>query len=251
MTCTQAQLEIQRKTMKENMLGKLMLAICEETALGKVALALINVPVEMFGTLLDLVKKLAGEKGEETWKNLKHFLRGEFEIKLPALIRWLDTTTTSATTERFVAKDKFTKDSKEVKFYGFFGSFEEDFLAGKGKIETPLREQKLRYGELVKPATDLPKEEDGIAIIPELGGEVKAEASLKELHGLLKKQGNGEKEGALLTDGRANIFYIRNISGVLRAVTADWGGGGWFINASSVEDPDDWLAGNRVFSRNS
>jgi hypothetical protein len=223
----------------------------KETMLGRIIPILIRVPAQMLGTLLDLLNRLVGEKDEETWKNLKHLLRGEFEIKLLALIRWLGTTTTSATTEKFVAKDKFRKDSKEVKFYGFFGSFEEDFLVGNGKIEDPLGEQKLRYGDLVKPARDLPAEEGGIAIIPELGGEAKAETALTELHDLLKKQGNGEKEGDLLTDIRANIFYIRNIQGVLRAVGVHWCGGGWVVRAYSTSDPDGWVAGRRVFSRNS
>ncbi len=192
-----------------------------------------------------LMNKLGGIEGA------KAFLRGTVEIVVKNILDMLGTTKTSATTEKFVAKDKFTKDSKEVKFYGFFGSFEEDFLAGDGKIEDPLGEQSLRYGELVKPATDLPKEEGGIAIIPELGGEVKAETSLTELHDLLKKQVNGEKEGALLVDGRANILYIRNIRGVLRAVNANWFDDGWSINANSVELPFDWAAGHRFFSRNS
>jgi len=47
-----------------------------------------------------------------------------------------------------------------------------------------------------------------------------------------------------------NIFYIRDKSGVLRAVRVDWYNGGWDVNAFSVENPDDW-DDIRVFSRNS
>jgi hypothetical protein len=170
-----------------------------------------------------------------------------------SILNWLGTTTTSATTEKFVARDKFRKDSKEVKFCGFFGEFKVDFLAGNGKIEDPLGEQKLRYGDLVKSARDLSGEEGNIAIIPELGGEAKAETTLTELYDLLKKQGNGEKEGALLVDGREHIFYIRNIWGFLRAVSVHWNANGWhmcsFVN--SFEYPDEWPTGDRVFSRNS
>jgi hypothetical protein len=159
------------------------------------------------------------------------------------ILNMLGTTTTSATTEKFVAKEKFRKDSKEVKFYGFFRSFEEDFLSGDGKIEEPLNEQELRYGNLTKNSVDGP-------IIEELGGEAKAETTLTELYDLLKKQAN-RKCGDLLTNGYANILYIRNTSGVLRAVNVNRCDDGWHVFAASVEDPHGWPAGRRVFSRNS
>ncbi len=40
------------------------------------------------------------------------------------------------------------------------------------------------------------------------------------------------------------------ISSVLRAVNVNWNGDGWNVNANSVENPDRWNDGNRVFSRN-
>ena len=169
--------------------------------------------------------------------------RAKLEVKLFQILNWLGTTTTSATTEKFVAKEKFRMDSKEVKFQGFYGSFEENFLSGNSKIEEPLSEQELRYGNLTKNSVDGP-------IIDELGGKVKAETTLTELHDLLKKQGNGE-EGDLLTNRYANIFYIRGTFGVLRAVLVSWYNDGWYVNAYSVESSVDWLAGFRVFSRNS
>ncbi len=36
--------------------------------------------------------------------------------------------------------------------------------------------------------------------------------------------------------------------GVLRAVNANWNDDGWNVNANSVENTNDWNAGNRVFS---
>ena len=66
----------------------------------------------------------------------------------------------------------------------------------------------------------------------------------------MKQQPNGEK-GALLNDGRWNIFYVPNTAGVLRAVLCNWRGDGWLVHANSIEDPRRWLDGDRVFSRNS
>jgi hypothetical protein len=184
-----------------------------------------------------LINKLGGIEGA------KAFLRDTVEIVRTKILDMLGTTTTSATTVKFIAKDKFRKDSKEVKFYGIWDNFTNWFLAGNGKIEEPLGEQELRYGNLTKDSVDGP-------IIQELGGEAKAETTLTELYELLKKQTNGE-DGDLLTNGCANIFYIRDTSGVLRAVCVSWRVVGWFVNACSVEHPDVWDAGLRVFSRNS
>jgi len=169
--------------------------------------------------------------------------RAKLEVKLVQILNWIGTTTISATTEKFVAKDKFRKDSKEVKFYGIWNNFTEWFLSGNGKIEEPIDEKELRYGKLIKSSVDGP-------IVEELGGEAKAETTLTELHDLLKKQANGE-EGDLLTNGYANIFYVKDTSGVLRAVYVYWYGGCWDVRARSVEDPHGWLVGSRVFSRNS
>ena len=169
--------------------------------------------------------------------------RAKLEVKLVQILNWIGTTTISATTEKFVAKDKFRKDSKEVKFYGIWNNFTEWFLSGNGKIEEPIDEKELRYGKLIKYSLDGP-------IVEELGGEAKAETTLTELHDLLKKQANGE-EGDLLTNGYANIFYVKDTSGVRRAVVVDWYGDGWRVFAHSVEYSGDWDAGDRVFSRNS
>ncbi|MEA3323517.1 MAG: hypothetical protein U9Q12_04820, partial [Patescibacteria group bacterium] len=62
------------------------------------------------------------------------------------------------------------------------------------------------------------------------------------------KQGSGE-DGHLLTNGYANICYICDCDGVLRAVYCDWYGDGWDVRARSVDVPYAWDDGNRVFSR--
>ena len=194
------------------------------------------------GQLNAMVKKLIEQVGE---KGPDLLLQGKLKIEAikDSILNWLGTTKTSATTEKFVAKEKFRKDSKEVKFYRIWDNFTNWFLAGDGKIEEPIGEQELRYGNLTKNSVDSP-------IIEDLGGEAKAETTLAELYDLLKKQANGEGD-VLLTNGYANIFYIRNIKGVLRAVRVYWDDDGWNVSALSVEDRLAWNAGDRVFSRNS
>lgn len=214
----------------------------EETTLGRTVLVLVNVPTKMFDTVFDLSNLLSGKKGQETWKNFKHLLRREFEIKFP-LIHWVDTVLISYTTEKFVAKDKFRRDSKEVKFCRISDTFTNRFLVGDGKIEEPLDEQELRYGNLIKGSVDS-------LIKEELGGEAKAETTLKELYHLLTWQPNGE-EGDLLTNTNTNVFYIRDMGGVLCTVVVYWRRGGWHVFVNSFEYPRDCYAGDRVFSRNS
>ena len=194
------------------------------------------------GQLNAMIKELIKQVGENG-PNL--LLQGKLKIEVikESILNWLGTTTTSATTEKFVSKDKFFKDSKEVKFYGIWDNFTNWFLADDGKTEEPISEQTLRYGNLTKNSVDGP-------IIEELGGEAKAETTLSDLYDLLKKQSKGE-DGDLLTNGRANIFYIKDACSVLRAVGVYWYDSGWRVGADSVESPGEWGAGGRVFSRNS
>lgn len=202
--------------------------------------------MKFWARMFECVPRLSSERMQK-WiddpNSLKALLLQLAERQGNELLDYLGTTTTLATTQKFVAKYKFRKDSKEVKFYGIWDNFTNRFLAGNGKIEEPLGEQVLRYGNLTKNSVDGP-------IIEELGGEAKAETTLTELYDLLKKQANGE-DGDLLTNGYANIFYIRDIEGVLRAVRVYWFDCGWDVYASSVGRPYVWHAGSRVFSRNS
>ncbi|MFA6275071.1 MAG: hypothetical protein WCX70_02925, partial [Candidatus Paceibacterota bacterium] len=61
---------------------------------------------------------------------------------------------------------------------------------------------------------------------------------------------NGEN-GVLLNNGYANIFYIRDQAGVLRAVRVGWSDGGWYLSAYSALRPNGWRGGRQVFSRKS
>ncbi|NCN52880.1 hypothetical protein GW950_00245 [Candidatus Wolfebacteria bacterium] len=140
--------------------------------------------------------------------------------------------------DKFVASDHFTTNSKAVKIAWLGNNFEQHFLA---KVEEPQSEVVLRYAKLKQGSSDKP-------ILAELGD--KAETTLASIWEFLKKQPNGES-GALLTNGYANIFYVRDAKGVLWAVDAYWDSGSWGVYAYSVEDPFRWSDGSRVFSRNS
>jgi len=159
------------------------------------------------------------------------------------LLESLGTVVVPATTKKFVAKDRFVVDTSrkaKVKISGLGDNFNDRFL---NKTEEPISETTLHYHKLRQSSVDKP-------IIAELGGEAKAETSLTEMFALMELQGNGEN-GVMLTNGYANIFYIRDVAGALCAVHAYWRGDGWRVAAYSVAGPDGWRGGRRVFSRNS
>jgi len=144
-------------------------------------------------------------------------------------------------TEKFVAKENFIvntgrKAPVKISFVG--SNFSEWFL---GKVEEPRPETQLRYAKLLKYSVDRP-------ILAELGNT--AETTLAEIFQLMLNQSNGE-DGTLLTNGYANIFYVRDVNGELRAVDVRWDGGGWYVDADSVGFPFEWHDGYRVFSCNS
>ena len=161
------------------------------------------------------------------------------------LLELVSTIKISATTDRFVARDKFvvnTGRNASVKISAVWDNFTEWFLSGDGKTEDPIQEQTLRRMKLRKSSVDG-------SIIAELGGEAKAETTLSEMFSLMEKQPNGE-DGDLFTNSYANIFYIKDSSGVLRAVGVGWHDDGWSVYASEVSGPHGWRGGHRVFSRN-
>lgn len=90
----------------------------------------------------------------------------------------------------------------------------------------------------------------------ETNTEVNVETFLAEIAACMQKQANGE-DGALLTNRKGNIFYVCDVSGVLRVVTLFWHRGGfdgrwyyagWGVYANSVDGLPNLRAGVRVFS---
>ncbi len=123
----------------------------------------------------------------------------------------------------------------------------DSFTAGfRSIVEEPVLEATLVPFDLNQAASDG-------AIIADLGGEDRAEVALSQVWRLLERQPNGE-EGVLLTSGYANIFYVRDIAGALRVVTAVWVAlkNGWQVYANSLQGRPRFLDGAwRVFSYSS
>jgi len=156
------------------------------------------------------------------------------------LLNWLGTITLSATAETFVVRDRINEIKKSGRQIYTGSNFEKWFF---DKTIELIGEKQLRYGKLLRDEVDR-------LIIAELGGEAKAETTLAEIFGLMEMQKNDEK-GVLLNNGYANIFYVRDIVGVLRAVLAFWYGDSWLLDADSVELSSGWHEGYLVLSRNS
>lgn len=155
----------------------------------------------------------------------------------------VSTATIAASIEKFVVKDKFKVDTSrkaKVKISYLGDNFKEWFLE---KTEESFAGSTVYGRRLDKGSVDGP-------ILSELGGQEKAETTMAEIYAMMERQANGES-GALLNNGWANIFYVRDITGTLRAVSVCWDGLGWRVVAGSVADPCEWYAGRRVFSRNS
>jgi hypothetical protein len=148
-----------------------------------------------------------------------------------------------ATTEKFTFLEKFVVNGggKGLPKISWLGSnFEEWFLK---KTEGPMSKTTLCYAKLVRRSVDGP-------IIDSLGGEEKAETYLSNVSRLMVNQPNGEN-GVLLNNGYANIFYVRDVSLVLRAVHVCWFGHGWYVYAYSIDHPSAWYGNHQVFSRDS
>ncbi|MEE8131542.1 MAG: hypothetical protein V3T98_00625 [Candidatus Paceibacterota bacterium] len=213
--------------------------------LGQAVRKIVDLPNDRLGVICDLAEKLGGDSGQEWFTEEKKFLRKKkcwTGIIADTILEFIGAVNIPAR-EKFIAKDNFFVDTSEkarVKISYLGDNFRANFL---NKIEEPIVETALCYHKLKKSSRDIP-------IINELGGENRAETSLSTMFFLIEKQRNGES-GALLTNGYANIFYLRNVAGVLWAVRCYWSGGGWRVYAYSVGDPSAWGGGCRVFSRNS
>lgn len=138
---------------------------------------------------------------------------------------------------KFVAANHFKVGTASgVKIGWLSNEFKEFFL---GKTEESVDPATLTIHRLIDASLDAP-------IMAELGP--RTETSLAELFALFQKQGNGEN-GLLLTNGCANIFYIRGTDGNLWAVGAFWHCDSWYLDARSVEFPCEWTAEDLVVSR--
>lgn len=140
--------------------------------------------------------------------------------------------------QRFVVADHFTTENPEVKIGFVKDSFREWF---GGKVEEASAWAPKFHHDLNNDSLD---EE----VLRDLGGADKVEVTPALIYNLLKFQPNGEA-GDLLTNGSANIFYAKDVDGILRAVSLNWYDDGWRVYALPVDDPHRWNAGYRVFFR--
>ncbi|OGJ00975.1 hypothetical protein A3G53_02920 [Candidatus Nomurabacteria bacterium RIFCSPLOWO2_12_FULL_44_11] len=192
-----------------------------------------------------LVQQIVNSKRNRMAETMYASLVVEEPVATPAptpLLELVGTYIAPMNTWAFVASEKFVVDTSRrapVKISYLGDNFRAWVL---GKIEEPGRATELRYSRLTKRSVDKP--------ILDAIGEGKTEVALTDVFAMMAAQPNGG-EGVLLHDGRANIFYVRDQNGVLRAVLVHWYDGGWYVNALSVESPLTWSADDRVFSRNS
>jgi hypothetical protein len=142
----------------------------------------------------------------------------------------------------FVVREKFVRHGGvwaelQITYFG------DDFLPwfGDMKVMPLTRKRILDYQILSRETLD---EE----LLLALGGEIEARTSIADFYELLRRQPTSCENGVLLNDGRANIFYIRDISGTLRAVAVRKCGKGWYVFTCSITDWDRWRDGYRVFS---
>lgn len=188
------------------------------------------------GTIEAVFNKLGGIAAAQA------FLRDEVTVTKPAkpsLLRLMSTESIAAIPS-FKSAECFKVDTKKAAVrIGYLG---DNFQKHFGRKEEGASEAvELKIHKLTESSLDAP-------IITELGQT--CEITLGQFFALLSKQGKGEA-GPLLTNGWANIAYIRDDEGILWAVGAYWGsgGGGWGVRARSVEHPGGWGDGGRVLSR--
>ncbi|MEI7451759.1 MAG: hypothetical protein WCK37_00990 [Candidatus Falkowbacteria bacterium] len=146
------------------------------------------------------------------------------------------------TPEKFIAKERFVVDTSETarikisylgrNFIDWFGEKIEDSFPGSSIVGRKLIESSL-----------------DTQIINELGGERFAETTLMEINTAMWRQANGEF-GELSTKGEHNVFYVRDVKGILRTVSVYWDPiACWCVDAVSIDSFFGHDAGCRVFSR--
>lgn len=174
-------------------------------------------------------------------KAIANYMKAKNEARAVLLSNVIYTFSVPATTEKFVVKDNFKVDISKmakVKISYLSVDFQRWFSA---KVEHPFAGSKILGRKLENNSIDGP-------IIYELGGQEKAEITLAEIYAMMTDQFNG-KNGCLLNNEWANIFYVNDVNGTLRTVFVAWVNGGWRVGASSIEDHYKWMAYRLVFAR--
>jgi hypothetical protein len=152
-----------------------------------------------------------------------------------SLLEPVATAVVPASTAPVVIRNYFKQNSSLI-VSTIFAEFKKRFF---DKTEAPMSEATYRKYKLLRISADGP-------IIAELGGESKVEGTFTAAFALLKLQSRGE-QGFLQTNGYANIFYVKDKSGVLCAIRIGWADDGWVIDAITVQDPLAWNGKHEIF----
>lgn len=169
--------------------------------------------------------------------HLQDGIEGRFVRKSSSLLEPLGLIAVPAV-KKFSVRKSFavnTSANAAVKIFYVSDNFREWF---GDMVETDVSGEILRYAKLQKPSLDA-------LILREFGSIYEVRPS--HIFSLMRLQPNGEN-GALLTDGCANIFYARDSFGSLHVVVVYWNCGGWGVRVYSDASQ---YAGTRVFSSNS
>ena len=147
-----------------------------------------------------------------------------------------------STSWKFVPKERFNSHNEEVRFNLLGKRFLDWFVLTEDADWITDRNQRiLRCHRLVQTTKDE-------AIIAELGSDViKLLVSLPEIYTLLRDHGWGTP-GVLLSNGEANIFYVRDPTGTPRTIFTYCDAVGWCVGAHHIGATDKWEVGRQVFS---
>ena len=165
------------------------------------------------------------------FQNWLRFAGGVGKVVFDSILELVKSDIKVSSHERFVVADHFKKGVAGIYYVGdnfrhWFGN----------KVEENIPAATLSSHKLTKSSVDGP-------IKKELGEG--HETFLTWLFEKIEAQADG-REGELLTNGYANIFYVEG-----RVVFAYWDAGyGWSVDAFGVSAPRAWNADDRVFSRN-
>jgi hypothetical protein len=173
----------------------------------------------------------------------------EKDLRINAVLDFVGSVLVHAVSTTFKAVEHFVEKTDSRSRVTFDKSnldrnFWVQFLRGEGKIE-PVEARTELYCYLIKDhlrACD---------ILTAIGDVAKAETTLADLYELLLKQPNGEKGILHAGPHELNLFFIRNLTGELKAVRVHWWNEHWEISigGTTVTDGTGFGAGHKVFLR--
>jgi hypothetical protein len=213
--------------------------------LGIVVRKLVTLPDSDLGVVCDLLEKFS----DPDWVGAtKKLLRKENPWpKTPQitsdLLEFITTASFGPVGQFSAAEVIKTRKIGDTKFW-----FSENFKRVFGSlVETNVPAANMRVFRLKKGSVDGP-------ILKELGGAEQVRTFVAHIFALACQQGQG-REGVLLTNWGANIFYVPdpNNPEIVWTVYCYWssGIGHWRFSAYPIADPHEWNVDNHVFARDS